>query len=195
MKEQIEIVKRRVQESIACQVALLNSETVLEQIVLAAQSVTECIKTGGTLFTCGNGGSAADAIHIAGELVGRFQKERRAYSAISLNTDIAIITSISNDYGYEYVFSRQVEALMKPKDVLLGISTSGNSVNIIRAFEKSKIIGGVNVLLSGNDGGKLKNLADYSIIVSDQTTARIQECHVCLYHVMCELIEKDLLEI
>ena len=84
---------------------------------------------------------------------------------------------------------------MKQKDVLLGISTSGNSVNIIRAFEKSKIIGGVNVLLSGNDGGKLKNLADYSIIVSDQTTARIQECHICLYHVMCELIEKDLLEI
>lgn len=195
MKEQIEIVKRRIQESIACQVALLNSETVLEQIVLAAQSVTECIKAGGTLFTCGNGGSAADAIHIAGELVGRFQRERRAYSAISLNTDIAILTSISNDYGYEYVFSRQVEALMKQKDVLLGISTSGNSVNIIRAFEKSKIIGGVNVLLSGNDGGKLKNLADYSIIVSDQTTARIQECHICLYHVMCELIEKDLLEI
>ena len=98
MKEQIEIVKRRIQESIACQVALLNSETVLEQIVLAAQSVTECIKAGGTLFTCGNGGSAADAIHIAGELVGRFQRERRAYSAISLNTDIAILTSISNDY-------------------------------------------------------------------------------------------------
>ena len=195
MKEQIEIVKSRIQESIACQVALLNSETVLEQIVLAAQSVTECIKTGGTLFTCGNGGSAADAIHIAGELVGRFQKERRAYSAISLNTDIAVITSISNDYGYEYVFSRQVEALMKPKDILLGISTSGNSVNIIRAFEKSKIIGGVNVLLSGNDGGKLKNLADYSIIVPEQESARIQECHICLYHIMCELIEKDLLEI
>ena len=194
MKDRIGLIKARINEIVKNQELLLKSDDALEQIAKASQIIVDCIKSGGRLFTCGNGGSAADAIHIAGELIGRFQEERRAYPVIALNTDVSVLTSVSNDYGYESVFSRQIEALMKSGDVLLGISTSGNSVNVMKAFEKSKTLGGINILLSGNDGGKLKFFSDYSIIVPGQMTARIQECHICIYHIMCEMIEKDLSE-
>lgn len=189
-----ELIRRRFKETIQIKNTILNDESMINCINQLSLDICSIIEDGGKLLICGNGGSASDALHIAGELVGRFEKERRAYSAIALNSDVATITAIANDYGYEEVFSRQVEGLMQSKDLLIGISTSGNSVNIINAFNKAKKIGGKTALLSGRDGGKLKNLADYAIIVPSNVTAHIQESHLIIYHIMCEIIERTLVE-
>ncbi len=155
-----------------------------------AQCLIECIDSGRTIFWCGNGGSAADAQHIAAELVGRFERDRRAMSSIALTTDTSILTSVGNDYGFDNVFKRQVEALVRPGDVLVGLSTSGNSTNIVRAIEQANGQGAVTVGLLGRDGGQLKNLCRMSIVVPAQNTARIQEMHGLIGHVLCDLIER-----
>ena len=141
----------------------------------------------------GNGGSASDALHFAGEIVGRFQKERKAWPAIALNSDVASITAISNDYGYEEVFARQVEGIVSSGDVVIGISTSGNSENVYRGVLMGKEKGAKTIALLGKNGGKIKNVVDYPLVVENDTVSKIQESHICIIHIMCELIE-DLLE-
>lgn len=186
------LIKERFNESIAVKEAVLTNEQIINTISSLADEISESIKSGGKLLICGNGGSAADALHIAGEIIGRFQKERKGFAAVSLNADVATMTAIANDYGYEEVFARQVEGIMNPQDILMGISTSGNSKNVVRAFEKAHDIGGKTALLSGKDGGVLKNIADYAIIVPSKVTARIQESHLLIYHILCEIIEDNL---
>ncbi len=141
------------------------------------------------LLVCGNGGSASDAMHIAGELVGRFLVERPGFKVIALGVDPAVLTAWSNDYGYETVFSRQVEAYGEPGGVLLGISTSGNSPNVLRAFEAARERGMTTIALTGEGGGKLAPLADILLDVPSRATPRIQEMHSCLYHFICQHIE------
>ncbi|HLC48502.1 MAG TPA: D-sedoheptulose 7-phosphate isomerase [Candidatus Norongarragalinales archaeon] len=147
---------------------------------------------GNKLLICGNGGSAADSQHIAAELVGRFKKERRALPAIALSTDTSILTSLSNDYAYEIVFKRQVEAHGAAGDVLLALSTSGNSGNVLAAAKEARKRGMKVVALTGQDGGKLRRLADVCIRVPSQETDKIQEVHIAIGHIICDLIEKSL---
>ena len=152
-------------------------------------TILEALKGGNKLLTCGNGGSAADALHLAEELVGRYSRERRALAGLCLNSDPTAITCICNDYGYEHVFSRAIEALGKPGDVLVGFTTSGNSANVIRAFAAAKKIGIHTILLSGNLGGKARGTCDHEIIVPSENTARIQEIHTVILHQWLEKID------
>ena len=140
----------------------------------------------------GNGGSAADAQHIAAELVGRFKKERKAMPALALTVDTSSLTALGNDYGFDTIFERQVEALANKHDAVIGISTSGNSENIIRAVNKANSIGAFTIGLLGNDGGKLKDAVNLPIIIPSNDTARIQEVHITIGHIICEIIEEDL---
>lgn len=188
-----EIINKEILASVELKKLILKNDVIMDSINDTANAMIDSLKNEGKILLCGNGGSASDAIHIAGELLGRFQKERKAYAAIALNADIATMTALANDYGYEHIFSRQIEGLMKPRDLLIGISTSGNSVNVIKAFEQAKINGGKTILLSGKDGGKLKELADIGIVIPCNVTAHVQEAHICIYHILCELVELALL--
>lgn len=194
MSKTIDKIEMEIKESIEAKQRVIEDKKALEILETMASQITESLKNGGKLLICGNGGSASDALHIVGEIVGRFQKERKAYSAIALNADIATMTAIANDYGYDQVFARQVEGLMNEKDILLGISTSGNSENVIKAVEKAHEIGGKAFLFSGKTGGKLKTICDLSIIAPSDVTAHIQEVHVCLYHILSGLIEDAMIE-
>jgi phosphoheptose isomerase len=168
----------------------LNSSLFMESVIAETSSVIiNSIHNGGKLLTCGNGGSAADALHLAEELVGRYSRERRALPAICLNSDVTALTCIGNDYGYDYVFSRQVEALGRINDVLVGFSTSGNSPNVLSAFVKAKEYGITTILLSGKDGGKAKDICDYNLVVPSENTARIQEIHTLILHQWLEEID------
>lgn len=158
-------------------------------IVKAAEVITACLKSGGKLLFFGNGGSAADAQHLAAEFVGRFVIERKGLPAIALTTDSSILTAVGNDYGFDQVFSRQLEALGRPGDVAIGISTSGNSPNVIDALARARKIGLTGIGLAGKDGGKMPQTADISIIVPSAVTARIQECHIAIGHIWCELVD------
>jgi len=151
-----------------------------------------CLLAGGKLLICGNGGSASDAQHFAAEIIGRFEKERRAYPAVALTTDTSILTAVGNDYGYEEVFARQVEGLGRPGDILLGISTSGNSPNVVKAVARARALEINSVGLLGKDGGGLKDLVDQAIVVQSATTARIQEAHIFILHYWAWLIERGL---
>jgi D-sedoheptulose 7-phosphate isomerase len=152
----------------------------------------QCLKQGGKLLFCGNGGSAADSQHLAAELTGRFIKDRRPLAALALSTDSSALTCIGNDYSFDEVFARQVVGLGQSKDLLVGISTSGNSRNVIRAVQEAKLIGMRTVGLLGRDGGELVRLCDQSIVVPSSVTARIQECHILIGHTLCGLIEQEL---
>ena len=169
-----------------------NLKTIEESVVSASELINNSIKSGGKLMLCGNGGSAADSQHIAAELVGRFIKDRRPLPAIALSTDTSAITCISNDYGYEYIFSRQVESLGNEADVLLAISTSGNSNNIVEAIKTAKQKNLKVIGLLGKDGGVIKEMCDIPIIVPSDVTARIQEVHIFLGHFFCLMLEKSL---
>ena len=148
-----------------------------------------CIKNGGKILIMGNGGSAADSQHIAAEIVGRFKKERKGMPAIALTTDTSILTSVGNDYGYDYIFACQVEALCRPEDLVIGMTTSGNSANVVRAMEAAKEIGATTVGLTGGMGGKLLNLCNFSLVMPSSVTARIQEAHIFVGHCLCEILE------
>ena len=161
----------------------------IEQIAEKAVSV---LKEEGTIFWCGNGGSASDSQHLAAELVGRFEKDRPPLKSIALNTDTSIMTAISNDYSYDLVFKRQLEVLGNKKDLLIAISTSGNSKNIIKVLEEAKKKKLYSVALLGKNGGEAKNIADLSIIIPSQSTARIQEMHILIGHLICSFVEKNL---
>jgi D-sedoheptulose 7-phosphate isomerase len=160
----------------------------------AASVIVDCLRNGRKLLFFGNGGSAADAQHLAAEFVGRFVSERAGLAAISLTTDSSILTAVGNDYGFDRVFARQVQALGRPGDVAVAISTSGNSPNVLEAVREAKKHG-LNVIgLSGKDGGALAREARVAITVDSDSTARIQECHIAIGHIFCELVERELVE-
>ncbi len=191
---QIELIKQRIGDSIAVKQQLLGNEELIHSVASLADIIVESIVNGGKLVICGNGGSASDALHFAGEIVGRFVKERKAWPAVVLNADVASMTAIANDYGYDEVFARQAEGHVKPGDVFVGISTSGNSKNVYKAMLKAKEIGATTTCLVGKDGGKIGREADLSIIVPCNVTARVQECHINIIHILCELAETKLSE-
>jgi len=169
------------------------AETLSGEILHAAHAIRDIISAGGKLLLMGNGGSAADSQHIAAELIGRFKKERKAIPALALTVDSSSLTALGNDYGFEFIFSRQIEALANPNDAVVGISTSGNSKNIIRALNLAREIGAKTIGLMGNDGGGMKDCVDIGIIVPSNDTARIQEVHITIGHIICEIIEQDLI--
>jgi len=164
-------------------------DTLTGDIELACEMITTAIKNGNKVLLAGNGGSAADAQHIAAELSGRFVKDRKALPGIALTVDTSALTSIANDYGYDHVFSRQVEALARPGDLFIGLSTSGNSQGILNAFSAAKTIGCKTLGLSGRDGGKMNGICDLNVIVPSQTTARIQEMHILIGHILCKAVD------
>lgn len=165
----------------------------LEQTVAAAgERIAASLRGGGKLMLCGNGGSAADSQHIAAELTGRFMADRRPLAAIALSTDTSALTCIANDYSFDDVFARQVEALGRLGDCLLAISTSGNSSNVVRAVQKASVNGIFTIGLLGRDGGQLRALCDLPIVVGDRSTARIQEAHIFIGHTLCGLVEQAL---
>ena len=163
-----------------------------ESIEKVANVIIHCLKNDGTIFWCGNGGSASDSQHLAAELVGRFVEDRRPLKSIALTADSAVMTCIVNDYGYEHIFSRQIEALGCERDILVGISTSGNSKNVLNALEVSKKKGIITIGLLGKGGGEAASLTDQSIIVPSNSTARVQEIHIFIGHILCDLIEEGL---
>jgi D-sedoheptulose 7-phosphate isomerase len=165
-------------------------EKILPLVEKASELCINSLKNGGKILIFGNGGSAADAQHIAAELSGRFKKERIALAGIALTTDTSALTAIGNDYGYEYVFSRQVEALCNKNDIVIGISTSGNSENVIKAIESAKNIGAKAITLSGKTGGDMKNLGDTNIVIPSNDTPRIQEMHIMVGHMICAMIDE-----
>jgi D-sedoheptulose 7-phosphate isomerase len=164
----------------------------LAPLVRAADAMREALGRGGKILVFGNGGSAADAQHFAAELVGRFARERRALAALALTTDTSILTSIGNDYSYDRVFVRQIEALGRSGDVAVGISTSGGSANVLAALDAARRLGLATVALTGRDGGAIGAAADVHVNVPDPSTARVQEVHRTIIHAMCELIERQL---
>lgn len=187
-------IVERLNDSIKVKQELTKNEAYLDNVNALAEAMILSINNGGKLVICGNGGSASDAMHFAGEIVGRFQKERRPWPAVVLNSDVATMTAIANDYSYDDMFARQAEAHLTPKDVFIGISTSGNSENVVRAINVAKQIGAKTACLVGNDGGKLGHMADYSIIIPCNVTARVQESHITTIHILCEYVEAKLVE-
>ena len=163
-----------------------------ESIINVANLLIQCLENKGTIFWCGNGGSASDSQHLAGELVGRFVGDRKPLKSIALTSDSAVMTCIVNDYGYKHIFSRQIEALGNEGDILIGISTSGNSENVIHAFEVAKQRGIITIGFLGKGGGKSSALVNQSIIVPSKSTARVQEMHILIGHILCDLIEEGL---
>ena len=172
--------------------AILALEVQVDLIEQIGSVLISALSSNKRVFICGNGGSAADAQHIAAELVGRFKKERRGLPAIALTTDTSILTAVANDYGYEQVFARQIEALASAGDVLIGISTSGNSPNVVEAVKAARSIGVTTIGLTGGSGGTLKALCDETLIVPSDITARIQEAHILVGHILCEMIDERL---
>jgi D-sedoheptulose 7-phosphate isomerase len=160
------------------------------EIELFAEACRDAIAAGHTVYLMGNGGSACDCQHFAAELVGRFQKERAAMAAVALTTDTSILTALANDYGYEAVFARQVEALVHSGDVVVGLSTSGNSANVLRGLEKAKSLGAVTIGLTGRDGGRMNASCDICLRVPSDVTARIQEAHLLVEHLVCQRLEE-----
>ncbi len=180
---------RMIDSHIACFQNLKSLSTLAEE---TGDLMLGALLAGRRILICGNGGSAADAQHFAAEIVGRFEKERRAYPAVALTTDSSILTAIANDYGYEEVFSRQVEGLGASGDILIGISTSGGSGNVVRAVEAASNLGMKSIGLLGRDGGRLKALVDHAIVIADKATVRIQEVHSFILHYWAWHIENGI---
>ena len=186
-------MKKRIQdifqESIKVKEETLGAN--LGVIIKSIEEITKTLQNKGTVFLFGNGGSAADSQHIAAEFIGRFQRERKSLPAIALTTDTSALTALGNDYGFEVIFSRQLEGLGKKGDISIGITTSGNSANVIAGIKKAKEIGMKTIALTGCGGGKAAPIADIAIIVPSKITARIQESHICIAHCICELVEEN----
>lgn len=188
----LDAIRATLQASVDTKQALINDTQRLEQLLEVAGVASSTIKAGHKIMLCGNGGSAADSQHIAAELIGRFEKERQSMAAIALTTDTSALTAIGNDYGYDQVFSRQVEGLGQSGDLLIGISTSGNSKNVVKAMEIAKNKGIRTVALVGDKpDGAMQLIADYVLAVPSTNTARIQECHILMMHTLCQLVESD----
>ncbi|MDO4188673.1 MAG: D-sedoheptulose 7-phosphate isomerase [Lachnospiraceae bacterium] len=187
-----EIIKSQISDSVDVKNKIYEDEVLLNTIADASDKITECYKNGHMLLLCGNGGSAGDAQHIAGEMVARFRIERKALSALAFNTNSSVVTAIGNDYEYNKIFERQVEAFGHKGDVLIAISTSGNSESVVRAINKAKEMGITTVSLLGKNGGDCKDISDYAIVVPSDDTARIQESHIMIGHIICDLVERSM---
>lgn len=185
-------IREQIADSAATKQAILENQPLIDVIVEVAKACVEVYRKGKKTLLAGNGGSAADAQHIAAELVGRYGFDRPSIPSLALTTDTSNLTAIGNDYGYDKVFSRQLEGMAQEGDLFIGISTSGNSQNIINAFESAKERGVTTVALVGRDGGKMAQMADYAIIIPSSATPRIQESHILIGHILCDIIEKEL---
>ena len=183
------IIEKEIAEHIK---VVMTMSSLTDRVEIAAQLCIDSLQDGGKILIFGNGGSAADAQHIAAELVGRYKIDRKGIPAIALTTDTSTITAISNDFGYEYVFERQVEALANKGDVLIGISTSGTSSNVIHGLKMATKIGCRSIGFSGSDGGEMNQICDINIVVPSEDTPRIQEMHIVIGHIICHLIEQEL---
>lgn len=192
MEKYESIARIRIQQSLEAKRYLENQVTALDA---ASDFIVDCFNKGNRLYVFGNGGSAADSQHIAGELVGRYLMERRGLPVVALTTDTSILTAWSNDYDFESVFERQVGALARKGDVLFGISTSGNSKNVIKALRRGTGIGTTNISLTGRLGGEVKDFSDININIPIKDTPRIQEAHMLAYHIICELVENKMFAI
>jgi D-sedoheptulose 7-phosphate isomerase len=186
------LVRDRVRRSIDVKQALLLDKTFQDRVIQAALQIVKTLRTGCKVLFFGNGGSAADAQHLAAEFTGRYLRERPGLPALALHANTSAITAIGNDYGFDLVFARQIEALGKEGDVAVGISTSGNSPNVLRALDAAKSKSIYTVALTGASGGKMKELADCTICIPSQETPRIQECHILTGHIICEIAEEML---
>jgi D-sedoheptulose 7-phosphate isomerase len=187
MKKEIE---SSLNESISIKTELLSNS--VESVIQIANILLEAFKRGHSLYLMGNGGSAADAQHISGELVGRFKKNRKALPTLAFTTDTSVLTAIANDFGYDHCFERQVDAFVKDGDVVIGLSTSGNSSSIINAALLAKKRGAKTIAFTGRGGGRLKDDVDICLEIPSTDTARIQECHITIGHILCSIIEKEL---
>ncbi len=185
-------VRRSIQESIAAKELLLKDAETVSIIAKVSEALVETVRTGNKVLLFGNGGSAADAQHIAAEFVGRFAFDRPPLAALALSVNTSCVTAIGNDYGFDLVFSRQIEALARPGDLAIGISTSGNSSNVLCGLVMAGKMGLCTVALTGRGGGKLKNVVDHCICAPSSETPRIQECHILIGHVISELVEKTI---
>jgi D-sedoheptulose 7-phosphate isomerase len=188
----INYIKEQIQASIDTKQNILKDEALMHTIAQVGRECVDLYKNGKKTLLAGNGGSAADAQHIAAELVGRYGFDRPSIPSIALTTDTSNLTAIGNDYGYDKVFSRQMEGMGSEGDLFIGISTSGNSVNIVNAITAAKEKGVKTVALVGRDGGEMARIADYAIIVPSNDTPRIQESHILIGHMICDIIEKEL---
>lgn len=185
-------IEKIIGESIATKQRILENKELVQRIDEFKSMIIAAYRKGAKVLFCGNGGSAADAQHIAAELSGRFYLDRKPLYAEALHCNSSFVTSVSNDYGFENVFSRAVEAFAHKGDILVGISTSGNSANVLKACEKAREIGVSIIAMTGNDGGKMAQLSDLLINVPSTDTPRIQEAHIMIGHIVCELVEKEL---
>ena len=181
-----------IEGSIQVKQTLLKDEQLMLEIEKTVNAITFAFKNGNAVYFAGNGGSAADAQHLAAEFSGRFYKDRKALPSDALHCNSSYLTAVANDYSYDVIYARLLEGLAKPGDVLVGISTSGNSGNIVKAFEMAKSIGVVTVGFTGATGGKMKPLSDFLINVPSTTTPRIQESHILVGHIICELVEENI---
>jgi D-sedoheptulose 7-phosphate isomerase len=186
------IIEKSFKNSIKLKQSILNSEELVEKIFQASQLISGAFKNGNKVLFCGNGGSAADAQHLAAEFSGRFYKDRKALPSEALHCNTSYLTAVGNDYGFEYVYSRMIEGIGISGDILVGISTSGNSKNIITAFRSAKKLGMNTVAFTGESGGVMKNYSDLFINVPSSDTPRIQESHILIGHIICEIVESQL---
>ncbi|MGC9287339.1 MAG: D-sedoheptulose 7-phosphate isomerase, partial [Hydrogenobaculum sp.] len=188
MEKLLDIVKESFTNSIETKRAFL--EMYRDRIVEVGLIMAQALMDGNKILFFGNGGSAADSQHLAAEIVGRYKKERKGLPSIALTTDTSILTAVGNDYGFDVIFERQIEALCMPGDIAVGISTSGNSPNVIKGLMKAHDMGATTIAFSGKQGGKVVDIAHYSFVVPSYDTARIQECHITLGHTLCEIIDE-----
>jgi D-sedoheptulose 7-phosphate isomerase len=189
LKPAFVVLDKTLDEHLAC-FKMLDGQR--DSIIKAADTIRSALIAGNKILICGNGGSASDAQHFAAEIVGRFTRERKAWPAIALTTDTSILTAVANDYGYDAIFSRQVEGLGQPGDVLIGISTSGNSPNVVKAVEQAQNIGMATIALTGGNGGILSDNVDTAVIAPSKVTARIQEAHIFILHLWADIAESAL---
>jgi D-sedoheptulose 7-phosphate isomerase len=188
----IQAISDIIKASVVVKEELLADEVLLNKILTVTEVITKAFQNGNAVYFAGNGGSAADAQHLAAEFSGRFYKDRKALPSDALHCNTSYLTAVANDYSYDVIYARLLEGLAKPGDVLVGISTSGNSGNIVKAFEMAKTIGVTTIGFTGQKGGLMKDLGDYLINVPSNTTPRIQESHILVGHIICELVEKNI---
>ena len=187
-----EFIRTRIQASADLKRSLLSEKELLDTVEKIVKQIVECYKNGGKVLWCGNGGSAADAQHLSAELSGRFYYDRPPLFSEALHVNTSYVTAVANDYSYDVIYSRLVEAMGKKGDMVIGLSTSGNSGNVVKALEKARSLQITTVGFTGNGGGKMKPFCDHLIAIPSSDTPRIQECHMLLGHTICELVESQL---
>lgn len=190
--DHINFIQQKLQSSIDLKTQLMNDKLLLEKVSTVANKIIECYKNKGKVLFCGNGGSAADSQHLAAELSGRFYYDRPPLFSEALHVNTSYLTAVANDYSYNQVYSRLLQAMGNKGDILIGLSTSGNSGNVVSAFEKANELGMITVGFTGNTGGKMKDLSQILLNIPSLDTPRIQECHMILGHTLCEIVEMQL---